>query len=943
MSLNFLMVQNLINKTVKQSNMRRIRLCLILFVLTTSISFAQTIPTPKEHFGFDIGDDYQLATFTQAEAYFKKVAAVSDRVKFVDIGPTEEGRRQPMMIVSSPENLKKLDRYKEISQKLAHAEISDSEALALVAEGKPVIWIDGGLHATETVGSHQLIETYYQLVSRKDPETMKILDNVIILMSQVNPDGQELVASWYMNEKDPKKRNMNVPRLYQKYVGHDNNRDFFMMNMKETTNTSRQQYIEWMPQVIYNHHQTSPAGTVVAGPPYRDPFNHLLNPLLITGTEGVAAAMINRLHVEDKPGYTRLSGSVFSSWWNGGLRTTPYFHNSIGILTEITGNPTPSTIPLLPDRLIPNNANPYPVMPQKWPYRRSIDYSVSLNYGVLNYARRNGDELLYNMYKMGKSSIDKGNRDYWTMYPKYSDAVTTAFEASKKATPMRVAAVPRPDTLGGFGGGNNIPQKYFDTVYTNPAFRDPRGFIVPANQADFPTAVKFINALIKSGILIHKASADFIVEGKSYPAGSYIVKSAQAYRPHVLDMFEPQNHPNDFEYPGGPPIRPYDAAGWTLAFQMGVKFDRILNGFDGPFERVPYGEIQNPPAVKSPSAKAGYLVDSRVNNAFTTINDLLKGGIEVYRISDSTATSPAGSFFVPAKGKAILEKAGISYGVKGIPVSARPAGAVKITPARIALFDNYGGSMPSGWVRWMMEQYNFPYQVIYPQDVDKGDLSAKYDVILFMSGGIPPVAIAGAGGGFRGGRQPKPEEIAEEFRPWLGNITPAKSIPELKKFMEAGGQIVTVGSSTALAYHLGLPVSNALVEVNLKGETKNLSGEKYYIPGSILKVAFDTGIPANWGMEKEADVVFSTSPVFRMGPDAALKGIKPLAWFASEKPLVSGWAWGETYLKNGVVAFEAQVGKGKLYAFGPEITFRGQAHGTFKLLFNELYKSNPVK
>ena len=917
--------------------MIRIRLFVVLFIFSVASSFAQTVPTPKEHFGFTIGDDYNLATFTQAEAYFKKVAQVSDRVKFVDIGPTEEGRRQPMMIISSPANLKKLERYKEISQKLAHAEISEEQARALVAEGKPVVWIDGGLHATETVGSHQLIETYYQLVSRTDPETMKILDNVIILLSQVNPDGQEIVASWYMNEKDPKKRNMNIPRLYQKYVGHDNNRDFYMMNMKETTNTSLQQYVEWIPQIIYNHHQTSPAGSVVAGPPYRDPFNHLLDPQIITGVEGVAASMINRLHVEGKPGYTRLAGSVFSTWWNGGLRTTPYFHNIIGILTEITGNPTPMKIPLVPERLIPNNANPFPVMPQDWPYRRSIDYSVSLNYGILNYAVRNGDELLYNIYKMGKSSIEKGNKDTWTLYPKYSQAVTDGFEASKKITP---APRPRPDSVAAPAfGANTIPQKFFDTVYTNPVLRDPRGFILPADQADFPTAVKFINALIKSGILIHKATAPFTVEGKNYPAGSYVVKSAQAFRPHVLDMFEPQNHPNDFEYPGGPPIRPYDAAGWTLAFQMGVKFDRILNAFDGPFERIPYGQVQPMPAAVTPSSKGGYLVDSRVNNAFMAVNDLMKAGIEVYRTKDSTTAAASGSFFVPSKGKSILEKAGANYGVKAVAVNARPASLVKVAPARIALFDNYGGSMPSGWVRWMMEQYNFPFKVIYPKDIDSGSLALKYDVILFIGGGIPPVST-GSGEGRGLGRQPKPEEVAEQYRPWLGTITPAKSVPELKKFMEAGGQIVTVGSSTTLAYHLGLPVTNALTEVNARGETKNLSGERYYIPGSILKVSFDKHAPANWGMASEADVVFSNSPVFHIGPDAAIKGLTPLAWFSTAKPLVSGWAWGETYLKDGVVAFQAKVGKGKLYAFGPEITFRGQSHGTFKLLFNELYKTN---
>ncbi|HMG08439.1 MAG TPA: M14 family zinc carboxypeptidase, partial [Mucilaginibacter sp.] len=251
------------------------RMLFLPMLFYAAVSQAQTVPSPKEHFGFNIGDDYQLANYTQTEAYFKKLAA-SDRTRLVDIGMTEEGRHQYMLIVSSPENLKKLDHYKDISQKLAHADgLTDEQAKSLASEGKSVIWIDGGLHATEVVGAHQLIETMWQLVSRNDEETQNILKNDIILLAHANPDGQELVSNWYMGEKDPKKRNTNVPRLWQKYVGHDNNRDFYMMNMKESQNISRQLFVEWIPQIMYNHHQRGPAGSVLAGPPYRDPFNYV--------------------------------------------------------------------------------------------------------------------------------------------------------------------------------------------------------------------------------------------------------------------------------------------------------------------------------------------------------------------------------------------------------------------------------------------------------------------------------------------------------------------------------------------------------------------------------------------------------------------------------------------------------------------------------------------
>lgn len=887
---------------------------------------AQTIPSPKEHFGFNIGDDYSLANYTQAEAYFKKLAAASDRVLLREIGNTEENRKQYVMIVSSPANLKKIDRYKEISQKLARAEnLTDEEAAKLSLEGKPVVWIDGGLHATETVATQQLLETYYQLVSRKDPETMRILDDVIILLSQVNPDGQELVSNWYMQDKDLSKRNMNIPRLYQKYIGHDNNRDFYMMNMKETTNISKQQYVEWMPQIIYNHHQTSPEGAVVAGPPYRDPFNFAYDPLLITGIDGVAASMINRLNAEGKPGYTRLSGSVYSTWWNGGLRTTPYFHNMIGILTETTGNPTPSKIALVPERLIPNNATPYPITPQEWKFRKSIDYSVSMNYAILDYASRSSDKLLYNIYVMGRNAIQKGNQDNWTLQPKYIAAINAAYEKDKKA-----GLIAKSESVG--RGGPEIPMKYYDDVLKNPALRDARGYIVPADQADFPTAVKYINSLLKSGVLVERATAAFSVNGKNYPSGSYIVKTNQAFRPHVLDMFEPQDHPNDFQYPGGPPVRPYDAAGWTLAFQMGVQFDRILEGFEGPFERVPYGELQNAPAAKITPSTGGYLLSAAVNNSFIVVNDLLKAGIEVSRINSAQDQMPAGSFYVPAKGLSILQKAGVEFGTAAAGVKGKPNGAVKITPAKIALFDQYGGSMPSGWVRWIMEQYHFAFQLVYPKDIDQGKLRSKYDMILFISGGIPAVGRPEP----VWGRMPKEDEVPAEFRGWLGSITPEKSIPQLKAFLEEGGNIVTIGSSTNLAYHLGLPVKSALTE-NKGGKQVNLPGDKFYIPGSILQVNVDTSLPSNWGMPEKADVVYNNSPVFHFADGAEAQGIKPLIWFGKEDSLRSGWAWGQSYLKDGVAAFVAPVGKGKLYAFGPEITFRAQSHSTFKLLFNELY------
>lgn len=895
---------------------RRLLLVLTIFLLIQFHTTAQNIPTPKEHFGFNIGDDYMLANYTQAESYYKKIAALSDRVRLQPIGKTEEGRNQYIIIISSPENLKQLSKYQAISQKLARAEnISGDEAHALATEGKSVVWIDGGLHATETVGSHQLIEMLYQLANRNDKETLQILNNVIILLSQVNPDGQELVANWYMSEKDPVKRNMNIPRLYQKYIGHDNNRDFYMNNMSESKNISRILYIDWMPQILYNHHQTSPAGAVVAGPPYRDPFNYVYDPLLVTGIDAMGAAMINRLNAENKPGFTRLSGSVFSTWWNGGLRTTAYFHNIIGLLTEITGNPTPSEIPLVPDRLVPNGATPFPVIPQKWHFRNSIDYSVSLNYAILDYASRYKEELLFNIYRMAKNSIEKGSRDNWTLRPKLVDSLKSLIEHNHEKNSNR----------------KNVAG-YFDSVFRSPANRDPRGFIISSDQKDFYTATKFVNALIESGVRVEKADTDFKVEGKNYSKGSFVIKTNQAYRPHIIDMFEPQDHPNDFQYPGGPPVRPYDAAGWTLAFQMGIQFDRILNDFDGPFSTLPYGEIQSPLPQSLTKSSSGYIISPSANNAFLAVNELLSKGIEVFRLIKNNGTYAAGSFYVPAKGFDILKRKATGEGLVVIPAKKVPAAKKRITLSRIALFDQYGGSIPSGWTRWLLEQFHFPFAVIYPQEIDNGDLNRNYDVILFINTSIPA-----GNNGFKS-RQAKTEGIPEEFRNRTGSLSNEKSIPQLKKFMENGGQIVTIGNATRMAYQLGLPVDNALTSKSPSGEVKSLSSNDYYVPGSILTSMIDNKEPENWGMDKTADMVFDNSNVFTLRPDAIEKGLRPLAWFGDHDPLRSGWAWGQSYIHEGTIAFSVPFGSGKFYACSTQITFRGQSYGTFKMLFNQLYK-----
>jgi hypothetical protein len=929
-----------ITRTTWRSTLAGVTLAAVLTATPMAALNAQgRITTPQDQFGFNIGDDYHLANYTQLVEYWQKLERESPRMVLQEMGTTAEGRPQLMAIITSPENHRNLDRYKGIARQLALAEgLTDEQARELAREGKAVVWIDGGLHATEVLGAHQLMEMVYQMVSRTDRETMRLLDDIILLAAHANPDGMELVSDWYMREPDPtRRRSSGIPRLYQKYIGHDNNRDSYLVSQPETENMSRIMFREWYPQLMYNHHQTGPAGTVMFAPPFRDPFNYNFDPLIPLGIEAVGTAIHSRLVAEGKGGSTMRSGASYSTWFNGNVRTVGYFHNQIGILTETIGNPTPMRIPFLPQRQLPNGDLPAPIEPQEWHFRQSIDYSITANRAIMDYASRNRETMLYNRYLMGKNSIERGSRDSWTIHPKVIDAVNEAVAASQQGAQQAQAQM--------FRRFRGVSDEYFDMLRL-PENRDPRGFILSADQADFPTAVKFLNALIKSGIAVHRATGDFEVAGTSYPAGSYVVKAAQAFRPHVLDMFEPQDHPNDFEYEGGPPRPPYDNAGYTLAYSMGVEFDRILEDFDGPFEQIEGFATPLAGRVTNVQDAAGFLMSHEVNDAAIVTNRLHADNQEVYWLaapfSANRTTYPAGTIYIPANSstRGQLEAMAAELGVDFDGVPFAPTGnALRVRPVRIGLWDRYGGSMPSGWTRWLLEQFEFPFELVYPQELDAGNLNRTYDVLVFVDGAIP----GGSGGGrFRGGfggGGPDPSSIPEEYRGWLGNVSTDRTVPELIEFMNQGGTLVAIGSSNSMVQHAELPLTNHIVD----GLGQPLSRNDYYVPTSVLQVRVDNTRPLAYGVKDRVDVMFSNSPVFRLRPEAYVEGVRPVAWFDSDAPLRSGWAWGQHHLNGGVTIADAKVGQGNLFILGPEVLFRGQPHGTFKFFFNGIYLSGATE
>ena len=398
-------------------------------------------------------------------------------------------------------------------------------------------------------------------------------------------------------------------------------------------------------------------------------------------------------------------------------------------------------------------------------------------------------------------------------------------------------------------------------------------------------------------------------------------------------MFEPQDHPNVIPYPGAPPTPPYDNAGWTLAFQMGVQFDRLLEPVTGPFERVTDWNVR-PAAGRVTTLSSGhYVVASReLNDTFKAVNRLLKAGVRV-------TMSPSRFFVQVQQGtESQLRKIAADTGVSFMAwPTAVNQGQRAVQMPRIGLWDQYGGSMPSGWTRWILEQFEYPFTRVFAPELDAGNLNAKYDVLIFVDGAIPGIATDQGGRGGRGGRggQPAltPADVPAEYRTHLGRVTPEVTIPRLRQFVEYGGTIVAIGSSAEnLARHLKLPLTDHLAE-----EGKPLPRSKYFVPGSVLTAAVDMRHPIAAGMRERTDFFFDNSPVFRLAPDAERAGVKVIARFDSATPLRSGWAWGQKYLEGGIIALEAPLCKGRVLLFGPEILHRAQPHGTFKLLFNAIY------
>ncbi|MGF7146995.1 hypothetical protein FHS96_000604 [Sphingomonas zeicaulis] len=819
-------------------------------VLAAAPAAAQ--PTPKEVLGHDVGEDYYLATYEDSVNYFHKLATSTDKMKMVTAGKTTQGRTYEYAIISSPENLAKWDATVAAHKRLATADgLDDAAAKALAKESLIIVHIDGGLHAAEVSAHQSAMALAYKLVaSPNDEEVQKILKNVIVVLwPTLNPDGMTMVVDWYRKQRGTQWETSSMPWLYQEYVGHDNNRDGYMLNMIESQNVFKAEQ-SYSPTIWYTHHQVAPFPARIWVPPFSDPMSSNISPYMRSWTTSIGVNMMNAFEERQMPG--AIAQARFDNWYPGFLDYTHVFRHTISFFTEVAHS---SATPKYYDpKKFPKNMQdmkaqvmyPSPWKGGWWHFADSIKYETVASMSVLDTAVRYRDVLLYNRYQAARDTIKKG--------------------------------------ASGEG---------------------PYAWVIPGGQADAPEAASLAQKLIQQGVIVNRANAPVTLGGKTYPAGSWVIRMDQPYAGLVQELFERQKYPDAILGGDGKPVDlPYDVTGWTLPLQFGVAAEPVTAkpAADAYAALTPVAEAKEQGGVTGSGST--FLLSRKVNASFLAANEAAKRGAKISLTPDTIVLSGLGA---DAMGTIAT-----STGATATAATTAPQ-AIAVKAARVGLYRPWGSNMDEGWTRWLLEQYQYGASSIRNEDMKKGGLSAKYDVIILpdlrgrdslLNGLKPEDAPAGYTGG-----------IGEE-----GAIA-------LKKFVADGGTLVTFNNAADAAIDLfALPVTNIV---------KNARSDEFFCSGALLQVKLATPSRATAGMPADPVVMFEKGPVFQ--PARGFKGNVLASYPTEGSPLLSGVLLHGEKIRGRAAALEVEYGKGRVFLYGFRPQWRGQTHGTYKMLFNLLF------
>jgi hypothetical protein len=841
---------------------------LAALIATASVASAQAVPTPESFFGHRVGADYKLIDYKQSIDYFRQLAGASNKIKLAEVGKTSNGMPWTIAFISSPANLAKLDRLKDISLRIAHpAGLTDDQARALAKEGRAFVDISGGLHASEIAGSQHTPQLAYDLLTRTDDATKEILDNdVLILWPSINPDGQDIVVNWYRQNVGTPFETAPLVELYQKYIGHDNNRDAYMLNVVESRVVARV-WREWEPQIIYVQHQSSPFPTRIWLPPFAEPIAPRVNPLMSRQVNAIGMTIAQQLETNNQPGATHM-GTGFDAWYPGYIDYMPMLQNINAFWTETahpSATPREYKITDFPQNyrdLRPGALYSSPWAPGWFRLRDAVEYMETASLATLQYAAKYKDQLLWNRYQAGRNTIAK---------------------------------------------------------YATSA---PYGYVIPTAQRDPNAAADLLRRMAFLGVRVSELTAPATIDSVQYPAGTWIIPLDQEFGELVRQLFESQKYPDLREFPGGPPDQPYDAAGWTLPYQMDVKVTEIKTPI-APAVRgamrvaigtptdwrtaadAPFSVSAAAAGIKTPKGTitgkgSSLAVDPAQNNAFRLIN---RAATDKVAIRFEPADSAHGARYLIASNK--YDAAAIELGLTAERRNA-PKNAVSVTP-RVAIFRPGSQSMDEGWTEWLFDTHEFRFTPLLNAEVKAGNLNAKYDVIVFASDNANAILNG-------------PQRVPEKYTGGIG----AEGMKALEAFVRAGGTIVAINqSANFMIDSLKLPVKNV---------TRGLRNTDYFASGSILEVITDPTHPVMAGMPEKAKVFSDGSPVFTTLD--GFQGSVLAKYQATGSPLMSGYLLGERFLNNYAAAVDAKLGDGHVILIGFRPQWRGQPVGSFRVLFN---------
>ncbi len=565
-------------------NTRRFRLSLIAVLLSALIfagvfqvqrasAQAQSsnfaVPAPETVLGFKIGEDRKLAKWDQFLAYFLELLKTSDRIRVETLGKTTLGRPFIVATISSPENLKRLDEFKEIQRQLADPRLLAGKQGAAINElikaGRTVVVVTCSIHSTEVGGTFTATELAYRLASQNTPEVKQILENVILLLvPSLNPDGTDIVADWYRKTVGTPAEGTSPPELYHHYTGHDNNRDWYAFTQIETRLTVEGILNVWRPQILHDIHQMGGGGARFFVPPYMEPWEPNVDPAIVAGVNALGSSMAWEVISQGKGGV--VSNSIYDAWTPA--RAYTHYHAGLRILSETASArlATPVEVPF--DRLgagqnynakVPSWNFPQPWPGGKWTLRDIVDYQGAGAMALLNHAARHRELYLRNFYEIGKRAIEAKFGPYAILVPEpeLPPSLADAFKRLREG-------------LNNVTGTRNEKHEQGEQIVKQitgePSTSDEVVYYYKTEGVD-----RVLNILKRGGVEVMRASKDFVADGVNYKAGAHIVFMKQPYAAFAKTLLEPQVYPDLREYPGGPPKRPYDVTAHTLPLLMNAR------------------------------------------------------------------------------------------------------------------------------------------------------------------------------------------------------------------------------------------------------------------------------------------------------------------------------------------------------------------------------------